>query len=167
MVKRAVFIFFLFGFALLLTMPKEDIYFGLERELAKQGIELNEGSVEEGIFDLVLKDVAVYIQGVKVATVKKVSFYTLFFYSKVKIEILHTDEGMRSVFSAHFEKVLFSYSIVHPLHIYIKARGSMGEMDGEIFLNKRKVYIDFKNPGKAAGLKRFLKKDERGWYYGF
>jgi len=167
MVKKIIVTLLLLWFALLAFMPKEQLYFGLERELVKQGIEINEKSIDEGIFDLVLHDVSIYVKGVKIATAKQVSFFTLFVYNKVKIDLLHTDKGLKSILSLYLEKTVWHYSIVDPMHIYFRARGDIGVLKGFISLKKRKAYIDFEDPKKANKIKRYLKKDQKGWYYAF
>ena len=167
MVKKIFFTLFLLWISFIVFMPKQEIYFGLEKELAKQGIEINEGMIEEGVFDLVLNDVTVYVEGVKVATVKRISFFTVLWYSKVKIEEMHTDKGLKSIISVYMEKTVLFHSVMNPLHVYFKARGDIGELKGDISLSDHKARIEFMKEKNTDILKRFLKEDEAGWYYGF
>ena len=167
MVKKILFVLLVSWFALLLFMPKEELYFEPERALAKQGVEINEGSIDQGLFDLVLKDVTIYVEGVKVATVKRISLFTLLFYSKLKIEEMHTDKGLKSILSVYMEKTVLSHSVLAPLKIYMKARGDIGELKGYISLREHRVYMTFIHDKKAAIVKKFLKKDAKGWYYEF
>jgi predicted ribosome-associated RNA-binding protein Tma20 len=70
MVKKILVSLLLVWGALILFMPKEEIYFSLERELAKQGVEINEAHIDEGLFTLKLEGVTVYVKGIEVATLK-------------------------------------------------------------------------------------------------
>jgi len=167
MVKKILFTLLLLWFALILFMPKEELYFGMERALAKQGVEINEGTIKEGMFTLVLKDVSVYVEGVKVATAKRISLFTLLAYNKVKVEEFRTDSGLRSIFSLYLEKSVLSHSLLNPMRVYFKARGDIGEVSGDISLREHKARFIFSDEKKIRSLKKFLKKDEKGWYYGF
>jgi hypothetical protein len=167
MVKKILFTSLLLWFALIIFMPKEELYFGLERALAKQGIEINEGMIEEGMFGLVLKDVSLYAEGVKVATAKRISLFTLLAYSKIKIEEFQTDSGLRSILSVHLKKTVLYHSLLNPVNVYFKSIGDTGEIEGYLSLREHKAYFTFSDEKKSKPLKKFLKKDKKGWYYGF
>jgi uncharacterized membrane protein len=77
MVKKSVLIFLMLWFAILLFMPKAELYYTIEKSLAKQDIKLNEKSIEEGPFSLTLKDVTVYVKGIALAKIEELDFFTL------------------------------------------------------------------------------------------
>jgi len=164
-VKKILFGLLVSWFALIVFMPKEELYFSLERELAKQGIEINEGSIEESMFGLVLNNVTVYVRGIKIITIKKVSFSTYLIYSKVKMNELYSDKEVKSIVALHLEKAVLEHLIVSPLNISLRAIGNIGELTGMIALKDRKIHIDITDPKKVNSFKRFLKKSEKGWYY--
>ena len=165
MVKKTAIALFLIWFILILFMPKEDIYFSLEKELVKNDIELNEESRSEGIFSLSLKNVTVYVKGIPLVTVEKIDFFTLLFYTSIHFETLMIDESLKTMTPTEIEDLLISQSILAPLNLSVDAEGPFGEARGNIDLDKRKLRMDF-NDTKALGmLKSKLKKDEKGWYY--
>ena len=166
MVKKILFTLVLFWFAIILFMPKEQLYFGLEHVLEKQGVKINEEAIEENVFGLELQNISVYLRGIKVMTVKKVSVFTLLFYSRITIEGLETDKGVSSLMTLSFDKAVGIHSILDPLHIHFEADGKIGHLTGDVALNEKKIYIEFEK-GKGNTIKRFLKKDQRGWYYGY
>ena len=167
MVKKIFFIFLLLWFALILFMPKQELYFALERIIAEQGIKINEKTIEEGTFGLQLKGITVYAKGIKVATAEQVSLVTLLFYNRIDIENLHTDKGLKSIVSLSLDHIVLSYSIVDPMHVYFSANGSTGEYKGSISLREHKAYFEQIEEKGQGTLKSFLKKDKQGWYYGF
>ncbi|MCD6212354.1 MAG: hypothetical protein J7J02_05145, partial [Sulfurovum sp.] len=96
MVKNIFITFIVFWFALLLFMPKQELYFTLEKELAKQDIEINEESIEEGVFSLTLIKPVIYVKGIKIATIEKINIFTLIFTSNINIRSLSLDDSLKS-----------------------------------------------------------------------
>ena len=69
MVKRSIIVFVITWIAIIILMPKQELYYKLEEELAKHEIILNEEEIDEGLFSLKLKQVTVYFKGIDVATI--------------------------------------------------------------------------------------------------
>jgi len=151
--------------ALLLFMPKEELYFSLERELAKQGVEINEGTIHEGIFGLTLENVTVYVQGIKVATVEKVSLFTLLVYTRIEGETLIVDKSLQNMLPAEVNHLVATHSLLDPTTLHIEANGSLGRLAGEVSLTGRTVHLDFTETKKIDTIRSQLKKGEKGWYY--
>ena len=165
MVKKTVTVLLLIWFVLVLFMPKEEIYFSLEQELAKNDIELNEESRSEGIFSLSLENVTVYVKGIPLATIEELDFFTLLFYTSIHFETLMIDESLKNMTPTEIENLLISQTILSPLNLSVKAEGPFGETKGNVYLGKRMLHMDF-NDTKALGmLKSQLKQGEEGWYY--
>ncbi len=165
MVKKVATVLLLIWFVLILFMPKEEIYFSLEKELAKNDIELNEENRSEGIFSLSLQNVTVYVKGIPLVTVEEIDFFTLLFYTSIHFETLMIDESLKTMTPTEIEDLLISQSILAPLNLSVKAEGLFGEARGNIDLDMRMLRMDF-NDTKALGmLKSQLKQGEKGWYY--
>jgi hypothetical protein len=165
MVKKTATVLLLIWFVLVLFMPKEELYFSLEKELVKNDIELNEESRSEGVFSLRLKNVTVYVKGIPLVTVEKIDFFTLLFYTSIHFETLMIDESLKTMTPTEIEDLLISQSILAPLNLSVKAEGPFGEASGSVDLDKRMLRMDF-NDTKALGmLQSKLKQGEEGWYY--
>lgn len=165
MVKKIATVVLLIWFVLVLFMPKEEIYFSLEKELVKNDIEINEESRSEGIFSLSLKNVTVYVKGIPLVTVEEINFFTLLFYTSIHFETLMIDESLKTMTPTEIEDLLLSQSILAPLNLSVKAEGPFGEARGNVDLDKRMLRMDF-NDTKAIGmLQSKLKQGEKGWYY--
>jgi len=165
MVKKTAISLLLIWFVLILFMPKEEIYFSLEKELVKNDIELNEESRSEGIFSLSLNNVTVYVKGIPLLTVEKIDFFTLLFYTSIHFETLMIDESLKTMTPTKIEDLHLSQNMLAPLTLRVNAEGPFGGASGNVDLDKRKLRMDL-NDSKALGmLKSKLKEDEKGWYY--
>jgi hypothetical protein len=165
MVKKILILLFVVWFALLLFMPKKEIYYKFEKELAKQGIEINEKNIDEGLFLLTLNNASVYVKGIKVATVEKVNFFTILFYTKVRVNNLLLDDSLKAMAPQHTERVVFSHFVFSPFNVSVKAEGSFGVISGHSNLKERTIRLDFVETKEIDPIKSQLKKDEKGWYY--
>ncbi len=151
--------------ALLAFMPKEELYFRAEQALASQGIEINEGEMKENLFGLKLKDAEVYVEGIKVATVKQVSFLTLLLYSKIEADEVETDVSLQSMVPASIAHIAVTHSLLHPRTLFIEAEGSFGKVEGTLSLATRTLHLDLVETGKIDTVRNLLKHGEKGWYY--
>jgi hypothetical protein len=147
-------------------MPKQELYFTLENELAKQDIEINEQSIEEGVFSLNLIKPVIYVKGIKIATVEKINIFTLLFYNNINIRSVHLDDSLRSFSPQTIDFANISYSLFSPFTVNIDANGSFGLLEGSANLNERNIRLDFSETTKAIDpIRANLKKDEKGLYY--
>ncbi len=165
MVKKIFIALFIAWFALLAFMPKQEIYYALEHGLAKQDIKINEKSIEEGVFSLALNQASVYVKGVKIATIEKLTLFTLLFYTKVELDSLLLDDALKAMAPQQTDKAIFSHAIFSPFDTSVYAEGSFGVVDGKVDLKGRKLHIDFNQTKEIEMIKPKLKKDEKGWYY--
>jgi len=165
MVKKISLILLTVWFALLFFMPKQELYYKLEESLAKQDVRINEQHIDEGLFSLSLENADVYVKGIKVAHVKKLTFFTLLFYSEVKVKGVMLEESLKAVAPRQMDSAVARYSILSPLEAKVEARGSFGTIAGEVNLSKRILHLDFIEAKKIETLKNLLKKGEKGWYY--
>ena len=165
MVKKIFSVLIVTWLAILILLPKQEIYYKLEEELAKQEIKLNEDKVNEGFFSLALQKVSVYYKGINVATIEEINFFTLLFYSSIELQSLHMDDSLKTMVPQETKKALLTYSILSPLKISAAASGSFGGVAGNIDLSEQKIRLDFNESKNIGMLKPQLKEDEKGWFY--
>jgi hypothetical protein len=165
MVKNSLIILLVIWLALLVFMPKRELYFTLEEQLAKHEIALNEKNIEEGLFGLKLEQVSVYFKGIKVATIEEVNIYTLLFYSSIHLHSLHMDDSLKSMAPQETKKAKITHSLASPREVLIDADGSFGSMSGRVDLAQRKAHLDFNESKEIEMLKPQLKKEGKGWVY--
>jgi len=165
MVKKSIFSIFLLGVLFLALMPKEEIYFRLERELALRGVEINEEAIDENIAGLVLQKPQIYLKGIHVAGADRLTCFTLFFYTQVEVENLYVDESLKGMLPEGAETIVLTHSLLDLMHIAVLAKGNFGVAKGIIDLKKRRVHIDFAEEKEIGTIKSSLQKGEKGWYY--
>ena len=165
MVKKVSLIFVLVWIAFLMFMPKAEFYYALEEKLAEKDIRLNEGSIEEGIFTLTLRDVSLYAKGIELAKVKEIQLFTLLFYTSVTLDTLEVDEALHSRVPAKTTEAKVSHMLFMPTVLSVDANGTFGSVEGDVDLLESSVRLDFTQTQEMDMLKPLLKKDEKGWYY--
>jgi len=165
MVKKIFIALTIFLFSVFVFMPKHEIYYKLEQKLADNDIKINEKSIEEGWFSLTLRDLDVYVKGIKLASIEEVNIFTLLFYSKIDIENLLLDESLKARVPTKTGKAQFTHAIWSPSVAHIEAEGSFGGLTGNIHLDDKTLRLDFNDSKMIANIQPKLKKDEKGWYY--
>ena len=165
MVKKTVIAFFILWLAVLLFMPKQELYYKLEHILVKEGIKINEEKIEEGVFSLTLKNADLYVKGIKVASAKKVTLFTLLFYTKIEVTELFLDDSLKNMAPQHTQYAVFTHSLLSPMYLSIYAKGSFGIVSGEANLKARTVHVDFDEAKEIGMIKQMLTKGKTGWYY--
>lgn len=165
MVKYILTLFVVIWLAFLVLMPKQELYYKLEETLLSQEVALNEEEIEEGFFGLSLKNVSVYVKGINVAKIDELKLFTVLFYSCAEVKGLRMDDSLKTMVPQETEKAVLGHSVMAPFSVSVEAVGSFGSMAGEIYLNERKVHLDFNESKNIAMLKPQLKKGEKGWVY--
>lgn len=164
-VKKALMILFAVWFCLVLFMPKRNLYYKVEQELASQGIKINEGSIAEGIFTLNIDDAVVYAKGIDLVHIKHASFFSLLFYSSVTLEEIAVDDSLKNMLPTSLNEVILSHALWKPGHVEVAGSGTFGDFSGDIDLRQRKAHLDFTDINDTGTWKHQLQKGEKGWYY--
>ena len=105
MVKKIAIVLFVLWFAILLFMPKQELYYKLEKELAQNDIKINENYIEEGLFSLTLQEATLYFKGINLGKVKKIRFFSLLFYTKVELQDLLLDDSLKSMIPTKIDEL--------------------------------------------------------------
>jgi len=167
MVKKIFISLFVLWFALLLFMPKKELFYTFEHTLLKkEGIVINEKSLNEGLFSLNLMDATIFYKGIKVATVDKINIFTLLFTTNIHIGTLELDDALKAFAPHKIDSADITHLFFAPYTLNITASGSFGKMNGLADLKAGKLRLDFLHTTKEINLIRSqLKKDKKGWYY--
>jgi hypothetical protein len=165
MVIKTVIILFFLWFSLLAFMPKTEFYHTLEKILSKEGIKLNEVSIEEGFFSLTIKDITVYFKGIAVANIERINVHTMLFLTSISIDNIIIDETLHKQIPAKTKSIQASYSFLSPLQVSVDANGSFGTLLGAYEIKEKKIALEFVETKDISMLKSMLHKDEKGWSY--
>ena len=164
-VKNSFLSLFVVWFAILLFMPKEEIYYTLENTLLKQGIEINEESIEEGLLSLRIRNADIYVKGIQIASVEEVTFFTLLFYSRLDLNALKVDKSLQAFVPPDINSTVIMHSLLSPYKAFLTSKGSFGLAEGVVDLKSRDLRIDLTDIKELGAVKSQLKKDDKGWYY--
>jgi len=165
MVKKSLIVLFVLWFTILFFMPKRALYHKLEAVLLQNDIKINEKNIEEGLFSLTLHDAKVYVKGIQLATVEKIDFFSLLFYTNVEVEKLILDESLKNVAPTQIDEIEVTHAIWNPLNLSLEAQGSFTAIEGQVSLVDRNMRVDFNETKNIEMIKASLKQDEKGWFY--
>lgn len=165
MVKKILLPLLVGYLAFMIFMPKTELYYMLEKELAKSEITLNEKSIDEGWFSLNVKDITLYAKGVQVATIEELNYFTLFFYNTAELLMLEVDDLLKSKVPAKTTELVLTQHLFSPLTVAIDANGTFGVIEGELQLGDNVVRLNFVEEKEISMILPLLKKDEKGRYY--
>jgi hypothetical protein len=146
-------------------MPKEQLYFYLEKELNKNGIVIYNERFKETPLSLVVSNGVVSYQGVDVARFSKLEAKIYLLFNQVELENVELLDLAKKALDVELEKLKASYIISKPFLVTIDAKGSFGTAKGYIDLKKKILHIDIVDVQNIIALKKFLRKGEKGWYY--
>ncbi len=156
MKRIIIFVFGLF-IGVIIFMPKDNLYFTLQKYLAKEKIYIN--SKIKSNLKLTLYNGTIYQNDIDFAYFKKIDIMPFLLYNNIKVKNLKIN------FQNYKIKTLnITYSILNPVKIYISGKSSFGIISGEINLLKRFIRIYILNLSDV-NLKTFLRKDNKGYFY--
>jgi hypothetical protein len=164
MVKKVFIVILSIWLAILVFMPKKELYYALEHQLEKNAIEINEKNIKENLFGLDIKGADIFYDGVKLAKASDISFKTFLFYTKIDISKIDIDDSFKSMVPFRLNDINVTYSLLSPMRANVYANGDFGDVAGYIDFN-RTIHLDFVKVGNIKKLQRELKKTENGWYY--
>jgi hypothetical protein len=165
MVKKSLALIVVLWLAVIVMMPKQELYYLLEQELAKNDIKISSEKIREGWFTLRIEEPSIYVKGIKVATVKEIELFTLLFYTRGSLEGLLLDRSLERFAPREIDQAVFIHSVLNPLNVMVGASGAFGETDGSVNLMEKQITMKFSELGKLGMLKSKLKKDGEGWLY--
>ncbi len=134
------FIIFLF-----ILLPKENLYYKLEQELAKEGVIISDETINSSIFTLDINKAKIYVKGIDSANIDKVSLKPFFFFNKIKIENITLAQSLSNMAPSPIKEVNITYSIFDIFNIKIDANSIYGKIDGQVDLKNQKIFISL-NP---------------------
>ncbi|MFT7879461.1 MAG: hypothetical protein ABXS91_03615 [Sulfurimonas sp.] len=165
MVKKIVTVIVVLWLAVIVMMPKQEIYYLLEQELAKNDIKISSEKIGEGWFTFTLKEPSIYVKGIKVATVKEIELFTLLFYTRGTLEGLQLDPSLERFAPREIDHAVVTHSVVNPMNMIIDANGLFGEAAGSVNVMERGIRMKFSQRKNLGMLSSKLKKDGEGWLY--
>ncbi|HHD80154.1 MAG TPA: hypothetical protein ENK99_00890 [Campylobacterales bacterium] len=165
MVKKIIGGFFLLLIFLVIFAPKQQIYYLLEKELAKNDIVISNEKFSDNLLGLSISDADIYVKGIKMAHIKSVDLDIFLLYNKLTIDSVHTDKGIQNIVPKSIDKLSATFSIIKPYKVAIDGVGSFGEVKGGFYLNMNKIFLRLPKTKDISTFRKFLQKDKEGLYY--
>jgi len=162
-VKQMLLILILLPLAIVLFMPKKELYYLLEQRLAQKHIMITDESLREGPFSLTILHPVVRFNGAPVAHAERITLWSLLLYSKADIKAVAVAEGLPTEVNA--SRMTAIHSILSPLRMRIEGQSSLGSVEGALDLQGRRLHLELAEGGNNQALSAYLKKGEKGWYY--
>ena len=165
MVKKTAIALLVLWFAVIVMMPKQELYYLLEQELAKKDIKISSEKINEGWFSLSIKEPSVYVRGIKVATIEEIDIFSLLFYTRASLKGLLLDSSLERFAPKEIEQAVLAYSVVAPFDVAISGSGVFGEAEGSANLKENQLRLKFSENKNLGMLRSRLKKEGEGWIY--
>jgi len=150
------FLIVLVGFLLgiIVFIPKENLFYFIQTKIP---FYIN-AKISSNIEKLSLNTGNIYVNDINIANFDKANLYLYLFYNKLNVKNLQLELGNYTIKNANV-----TYSILNPLKLDVFAKANFGDVDGFVDLKDRyiKLYITLKD----NTIKRFLRKDKKGYYY--
>ena len=160
MVKRFFGGFFLLIILLWLVSPKQELYFLLEKELAKNDIIISNEHFVDKWYGLEINDADVYVKGIKMARVDSLKLYIFFLYNKLSVTNAKIEVDPKSI-----DTLSAVFNVIKPYKIAINSNGSFGTIEGGVYLMKKKLLLRVIERKDMKMFDKFLSKDDKGEYY--
>jgi len=159
----------LFFFVMLIVfLPKENLYFALEKELKKENIIIYNETIEEGLFSLDLDESIINFQKIDIAKVDSINFNIYGLYNSLEATNIRLFTFSKNFLPSKISSLKLQYSVLDPLVITIYSKGDFGVLDGRYDFIKKllqiKVIPSKKMLKEYKNTLRFLKKSQNGEY---
>jgi len=134
-----------FFLALIVFLPKENLfYYGLQK-LKKQNIELNYKKLEDDFDKLSIDKTKVYYQGIEALEVQNIDTKVWFFINNIEFKKVILNDSIKKMVPTidSFQLLQMQYTLIDPLHIQIKGIFNEGKLKGSFNLIDRVIKIEF------------------------
>ena len=162
----AYFLFFIL--ALVYFMPKESIYYYLEKELAQEKVILSGEEIVDSGFSLQLNSVKVSYDSIESANVENINLKMFLLYNSLSVSNVKLLDVASSFVPLKIDTINIKYTVFNPLKIVGESDGEFGQANAEVNILDRNISIVLKPSElmlkKYRATLRNLKKNEAGEY---
>jgi len=166
--KKITSFIFVFYIAFIFLMPKENLYFSVEKFLKQNNIIVsNEKTVDFWAF-LDIRDGDLYYRELKIAHIKDTKAFVYLFFNAVLIKDIKASKEIKNLFDFRIDKIFVKNSIIKPFDIFIKGEGNIGKFDAVVDLDKKILKVVLQPDKKFQNnktVREFFKKSKEGYIY--
>jgi len=136
------FIFFIF--CIFLFLPKENIYYMMEKKLFEYKTIVSYEKINSGIFNFDVKNAYIFYDGIKFAKIQEVKTEMYLYEHKVQVKNFKLFDSFKALFPQNINNVEILHNVLTPKEVTIKAEGDFGLLDGKVDLVQRKLKLFLK-----------------------
>ena len=165
--KLLAYILFFF-LALIYFMPKESVYYYLEKELLLNKVVLSDEEIKDSGFSLQLNNSKVSYDSIESADVENINIKIFLVYNSLSVSNVKLLDVASSFVPLHIDNINIKYTIFNPLNIVAESNGEFGQANAEVNILDRNMSVVLKPSQlmlkKYRATLRNLKKNEAGEY---
>ncbi len=165
--KLLAYIFF-FILALIYFMPKESVYYYLEKELQKQKVILSDEEIIDSGFSLQLNNTKLSYDSIESANVENINIKIFLVYNSLSVSNVKLLDVASSFVPLQIDAINIKYTILNPLNIVAESNGEFGQANAKVNILDRNISIVLKPSQlmlkKYRATLRNLKKNKAGEY---
>lgn len=154
--------------AVVAFLPKKNLYYFGEEQLAKFKVVIANEQVGEGLFSLDLEHADLYVEGIRAAKVMEASLGIYIVHNALEAHQIRLSGMAKNFLPTRIETLRISYNLWDPLAVRFVAEGEFGVAYGAVLLTKRKIIMTLQPSktmlGKYRNLLRQMKKAKNGEY---
>lgn len=129
-------------------LPKENLYYFLEKKLYEKKIILSNETINEKAFSFSIKNSDIFYNDIKFSKVKEIDITLFLFFNKVKIDNIKILDDFKDFIPQNIDIIELEYSILDPLIIKIHSIGEFGKINGTVNLFERIINLDLSASNK-------------------
>ena len=162
-VKQIIVVLIVLPLAVMLFMPKKELYYLLEKKLYTQQIMISGERVQEGPLSLTIAHPVFSLAGASLARAEHITLWSLLFYTKADVKGVVVAEGLPAEVS--IQTLTATHTLLSPMKITLSGESSIGALQGYVDLGTRTLHLDIAKAEKNKAVSKYLKKGQKGWYY--
>jgi len=135
---------FILLFFILLFLPKENIYYFVEKKLFENKIILNEKNIKEGLFGLNVDDIDIFYDSTNIMKAEKLNLFFTIFYNRVMIKDIRAQKSFQNFMSEKIDTISLRHAIFYPTKVWINIRGEFGQINGNYNIKNKNVHLELK-----------------------
>ncbi len=141
--NRFLYIVYIF-LIVIVVVPKEKLFFTLESFLSKYHLFINGENLTNRLLYLDADNGSLLLDNQEIASIGKIQIAPWIVSNHLSISSIIPSPHYRAFFPGKIDTLVFTYSILHPLSLELRAQGDFGQGEGAFDLVNKKVRIVFK-----------------------
>ena len=158
-----------FILTLILFLPKQELYFLLEKKLENKNIIISKEKVNDGINYLSLSNFEIYYDKLLISEVESLTLDSYLFFSKINIKNLKISDAFNHIFPSELKNIEVNYNIIDFNKVTLDIFEDDFSIKGIYLFGENKINFELilKDENKITNNKliRYFNKIDGKYYY--